>query len=384
MERDPSLIPQFNVMLLGPTFGAVSQNWTELKILLRPLRESIEAQGQIVHVKEDEKKIYLPTLNGDFLIEVASADRPESLLGRGLDYVHITEADDIPDNVFYSYVLPMTHSPGRMGYMTVAGTPRRADSWFYTLFKQGGQDPDIESFQFTTFDNPLIDADEIYKDAEWMPDYLFRQEYLAETLEDVMAAFRNVDGCVSGEISPPEEGRGYVLGVDLGRAVDYTVIIPMDRERRRVMDMEHFNDPSWGVQKRKIRDAVEKWNNAPVVLDTANVGSAICQDLRESGVRVIEKNLHSPIEKEKIITPLTVALEKETVHFPQIPRLMAELKMYRRYSTNKQGDALKRASFSAPRGRHDDCVIALALALDGCPKQNKMVSFSGVYANLGR
>ena len=241
------------------------------------------------------------------------------------------------------------------------------------------------AFHFTTFDNPYVYKDDIYKDAEWMPDYLFRQEYLAERLDDVMAAFRNVDNCAVGETEEPSDGRAYVLGVDLGRAVDFTVIIAVDKERRRVMSMEHFNDPSWGVQKNKIIAASQKWNKAAVVLDTANIGSPVGQDLREAGVTVIERNLHSPIEKDRIVEQLALALEKETVHFPPLPRLVAELKMYRRISVSKAGDALKRASYRAPRGRHDDCVIALALALDGCKNTIlEGVSIGRAYANLAR
>lgn len=366
-ERPEWLVPKLNFVYLAPTYGAASQNWIELKEFLHPLKSA----GIEVRVREDEKKIVLPTHDGECIIELSSADRPESLLGRGIDLLGITEADDVPDVVYESYVRPMLRRAGRKGCAVIVGTPRREESYFHNLFK-AGENPaveDVESFHFTSFDNPYVDPDSIYADLQTMPAHLWRQEYLAEVQADAQAAFQNIDSCIGGAEEDPIENHSYVIGLDLGQKVDFTVAIVMDRERRRAVKLDRFSKIDWPAQKTRIAELSQKYNKAVVVIDSANVGSSFSQDLTHAGITVKDVNFHSVKEKERVVNALALALEKETVKFPSsmLP-LIAELKMYRRIAVNKKGEALKVPTMRAPYGKHDDCVIALALALDGCPR----------------
>ena len=59
---------------------------------------------------------------------------------------------------------------------------------------------------------------------------------------------------------------------------------------------------------------------------------------------------------------LAIALEQGSVSYPRIPELINELKAYE-YRPAKAGGG---HTFGAPSGYHDDCVMALALALWGC------------------
>jgi hypothetical protein len=361
------LMPALNFMILGPTFGAVTQNWIELKEFSRPLGDA----GLVKQIKEDEKKVilYLPNDN-ECIIEVCSADRPESLLGRGLDLLHVTECDDISDIVFNSYVRPMLRRADRKGYAIFAGTPRREESWMSTLAKEGQKgNGEIEYFHFTSFDNPYADHEAILRDMETMPNYIARMEYYAERMADVQSAFQNISACIQGIPEQPIENHQYVVGIDLGRSIDYTVQIAMDKATRRAVAFERFDDKSWEVQERKMVEFCKKWNNPLVIMDTSNVGMAIYQYMGKQGFRTKGINLHSGIEKKRILDNLALAMEKETVHFPKdFKVLIKELSIYKRIAANKWGQPIDNIKFRAPIGQHDDAVVALALALDGCPR----------------
>lgn len=366
------LQPKLNFAYIGPTFSSIDNNWIEFKEFLRPVREAFESTGCEIKVTEDEKRIILPVHDGECHIRLYSADKPDSILGRGLDLCVVTEADSIIDDVFDRYVRPMLRSPGRKGYLMLISSPKREDSYFKRMWDAGQlKIADIESWQFPTTDNPYIDAEAIMAELATMPDHIFRSEYLAEWQSNADAAFRNVDGCVGGTLEEPVKGRAYVIGLDLGKAVDFTVAVVMDKERRKVVDIDRYSKIDWTIQKSKVIALVEKYNDALVAIDSANVGSMFSADLKQSKLRVKEVNFHSTIEKERIINGLALALEKETVKIPQDQKtmpLIAELKLYKRIATNKAGNVMRYVSHRAPSGKHDDCVIALGLALDACPR----------------
>lgn len=360
--------PALQFMILAPTFGAGYQNWVELKEFSRPFAEA----GLVKQIKEDEKKVilYLPN-DKECVIEVCSADRPESLLSRGIDLLHVTECDDISDLVFYSYVRPMLRRAGRKGYAMFCGTPRREESWMATLAKRGKnpEDKEVDYFNYTSFDNPYADHEGMIRDMEDIPNYIIRMEYFAERMADVQSAFQNINACIKGLPEQPIDNHQYVIGIDLGRSIDYTVQIAMDKATRQAVAFERFDDKSWEVQERKMMEFAKKWNNPLVIMDTSNVGMAIYQYMGKQGFRTKGINLHSGIEKKRIIDNLALALEKETVHFPRdFKVLIKELSIYKRVAANKWGQPIDNIKYRAPIGQHDDAVVSLALALDGCPR----------------
>jgi hypothetical protein len=372
-QRPEWLVPKIEVLYLGPTFSSVKNNWTWLKYFLEPIKKGFEQAGKKVVVREDEKLIVLPLHDGEAHIELMSLDNPGSILGRGVDLAIVTECDSIPNNIIDHYLFPMLNRPGRKGLSLFLGTTRCSDdSWWIKLCKDGERGvPGVKTWHYTSLDNPHADKDKIMLQASVVSDYVFQTEYMAEYVGDSEAAFRNVDGCVGGALEEPVKDRAYVIGLDIGQKIDFTVAVVMDKERRKVVDIDRFSKIDWGIQKNRVIQLVEKYNNALVAIDSANVGSMFSADLKQSKLRVKEVNFHSTIEKERIINGLKLALEKETVKIPQDPKtmpLISELRLYKRISTNKQGQEMRYATHRAPIGLHDDCVISLGLALDACPR----------------
>jgi len=185
-----------------------------------------------------------------------------------------------------------------------------------------------------------------------------RSVHNCEFNEDSAGVFRGVDNCVHGSLKGKELGLTYVTGVDLAKSEDYTVVLTICRETHEVVAMQRFNQIDWSVQKEHIIGETKKYNSMAVV-DATGLGDPIVEDLIKSGVNVLPYHLTSPSKKE-LIDRLVIAIEQRLITFPNIEVLIDELKNYT-YEILPS----RNLRYTAPEGMHDDCVIALALAVYG-------------------
>ena len=299
-----------------------------------------------------------------------SADNPDNIRGFGFQGLVIDEAASIPRDVWH-YVLRPTIAQ-TLGWAVFVSTPK-GRNWFYDLFTRG-QDPgekDYASFTFPSKASPYFPAKEWDEAKRTLPEDVFRQEYMAEFLEDSAGVFRNVDGCL---IAPPDgtEARQVVIGCDIAKHTDWTVLIAMDAASGRCFAMERFNQLDWPIQKERIVTFARKWRGR-VILDATGIGDPIYDDLKWV-LPDIEPFKLTPMSKTELVQRLIVAIEQRQVSWPgevvtaktakrcdgDWEILTAEMKRYE-YSIGPTGGI----SYGAPSGYHDDCVMGLALANHG-------------------
>jgi len=218
-----------------------------------------------------------------------------------------------------------------------------------------------------------------------LPEDVFKQEYMAEFLEDSAGVFRGVDACLFQQEATEgtECARYVVIGCDIAKHTDWTVLIAMDAETGRCFAMERFNQLDWPIQKERIVTFARKWRGR-VILDATGIGDPIYDDLKRV-LPDIEPFRLTQGSKSELIQRLRVAIEQRQVGWPggrvsttknakdtkeregeilarggagaQWDVLTAEMKRYE-YDIGPSGGI----SYSAPSGFHDDCVMALALA----------------------
>jgi hypothetical protein len=292
----------------------------------------------------------------DSIIEFKSADNPDNLRGEGLRRVVIDEAARVKKEVFEEVVRPaISDTAGRVLFIS---TPK-GKNWFYDMWTKG-QDPLIreqyQSWKFPTADNPKVPEGDINEAKESLPQDVFSQEYLAEFLEDAAGVFRNVRRCAIGKPQEPVKGRKYYAGIDLARVTDFTVLIIFDEYGNQVY-MDRFNILDWQIQRRRLVDALQRYNNALALIDaTAMGGDIFLEDMRRD-YRWTEGYKFTNESKKQIIELLMISFEKERIKIFADPVLTNELGIFE-YKVNPSGTI----SYNAPDGYHDDAVIALALA----------------------
>ena len=197
-----------------------------------------------------------------------------------------------------------------------------------------------------------------------MPHRLFLQEVMAEFLDDESGVFRKVNLCTVGELLPSVLGRFYVMGIDLGRTHDFTVLTVIDSITRGVVAHERFTDIEWKEQKLKIQELAKKYNHALCWIDSTGMGEPIFEDLRDSGVSV-EPYKFNNTTKVALVKQLEIAIEQRQITWPkELEILTQEVKDYE-YQLTRMGNV----TYGAPEGKYDDCVISLGLAVWGLRNQ---------------
>jgi hypothetical protein len=222
---------------------------------------------------------------------------------------------------------------------------------------------DYASFTFPSKASPFFPEQEWEEARRTLPENVFRQEYMAEFLEDSAGVFRNIEGCLlrdEGRGSSEDCHRSVVIGCDVAKHTDWTVLVAMDAETGRCFAMERFNHLDWPIQKERIVSFARRYRGR-VILDSTGVGDPILDDLKRV-LPDIEGYKLTAASKVDLIQRLIVAIEQRRVSWPggvcdQWDILTNELKRFE-YVIGPSGQI----SYGAPSGFHDDCVIALALA----------------------
>lgn len=293
---------------------------------------------------------------GPALIEFRSGERPERLVAEGIRRWWADEAGTIKRQVIEESVLPAGIDHKAPGLLS--GTPKGRN--LFHEWKVKGEDPNEANFYTfggSSYCNPFIDSDEIDMIASSMPERVYRQEIMAEFLEDEGAVFRRIRDAVQhgGTSSAPT----VVIGVDLGRHQDFTVLHGLD-ENGRTTHWERFRDVSWPLQKRRIIAAAKK-TDALVVIDATHgsVGDPIAEELEERGLRVYPFQFTAST-KRALVDGLSIAIEQALIGLPDEPILHNELEIFE-YEITPAGNV----KYHAPEGLHDDAVMACALAWYG-------------------
>ena len=194
----------------------------------------------------------------------------------------------------------------------------------------------------------VIDADEIEQAKSMLPDNVFKELYLAEPSDDGGNPFgqQSIQNC----IMPLSNAQPAVFGIDLAKHVDWTVVIGLD-VRGNVCVFDRFQAP-WEETVRRLAQHI---GYTSALVDSTGVGDPIVERLQRDLPNVAGFNFSSP-SKQKLMEGLALAIQTEQVHYPE-GAIVSELEAFA-YEYTRTG-----VRYSAPDGLHDDCVMALGLAV---------------------
>lgn len=229
------------------------------------------------------------------------------------------------------------------------GTPK-GRNYFHQLFVKGQTgEPGWKSWRFATVDNPFIDPAEVEDAEQGLPEAAFKQEFLGEPADDAGNPFGldAIRDCIAPLSSRPVVAWGW----DLARAVDWTAGVGLDAEGRTAA-FERFQHP-WEPTIRQIRDAT---GQVPALVDSTGVGDAVVEALQKGSAGNYEGFKFSSQSKQQLMEGLAVAIQRRAVRFPAGP-IVHELEAFQ-YEYTRTG-----VRYEGPPGTHDDCVMALALAV---------------------
>jgi len=283
-------------------------------------------------------------------LECKSIDNVNSLLGEELDLCISDEASRFPPDIYERYISARLAS--RQGKHFAISTPF-GKNWFYRNHLKADA-----AFQFSSRDNPHFPESEWERAKSILPEMIFKQEYEAKFLDDAASVFRGINECISDNcLRDVEAGHSYLMGVDIGKVEDFTVVTVIDRQTNNVVYIDRFNKIDYPFQKARIVSIAQRYNRARVVIDSTTIGAPIKDDLERSGVYIDDFKFSNKTKRE-LIEKLSIFIEQKSLKIPNDPILIDELESFG-YRLTESGNI----TYSAPHGQHDDTVCSLALAV---------------------
>lgn len=250
------------------------------------------------------------------------------------------------------------------GWVVFVGVPR-GNNWGARLWRQAHSLPGWRAITATTYENPFIPREQIDARKRELTDRMYRQEILAEIIDDAGAVFRDVSEAATA--LPQEygiEGHVYVGGVDIARNNDYSVVTIIDVTLNEVCYMGRFNQLGLEFQEERILSICDRFNPSTLVVEETGIGMQMAERLgtRGQNVRAFKTGSSS---KDVIIMALSAAIEKKELKLlpfehPVGKIAIGELQQYE----GRQG-ANGNWVYGAPSNSHDDCVMSIAFALHG-------------------
>ena len=133
--------------------------------------------GHPVITSSHINNLQIKLINGA-TISLKGSDRPETMRGVSLKCLVMDEYADMKPEVFEQILRPALAD--QKGTALFIGTPMGRNH-FYELYKYAelDDDPTYKSWHFTSYDNPLLDPEEIDVAKKSMSSYAFRQEFMA-------------------------------------------------------------------------------------------------------------------------------------------------------------------------------------------------------------
>ena len=217
-------------------------------------------------------------------IALKGADRPETMRGVSLSFLCMDEYADMKPEVWEQILRPALAD--QKGDAMFIGTPMGRNH-FYDLFQYASlsEDEQWKGWHFTSYDNPLLDKEEINAAKKSMSAFSFRQEFMASFEAAGGELFKEEHIKFSEE--EPDGGQFYIA-VDLAGFADVQTattktnrldqtsiaVVKAGTEGWWVADIIHGR---WGVEKtaRKIFEAVRDYRPIAVGIEKGALKNAV-------------------------------------------------------------------------------------------------------------
>lgn len=331
------------------------------ELAFAPLKSEIPGDLLAAKPKESPPR-EIRLVNGSRLVFKSAASQGR---GRGLDHVVIDEAGEVGNrqNGYWPEVIRPSLSD-TAGTALVIGTPK-GRNFFFDL-KQRGDDPDdgeVNTHTATTYDNPYVPDAEVEGARSTLPERVFRQEYLAEFVDESGTVFTYDTRPYAVEDVTGREP--YTTGVDLARTSNYLVAVTLDSDGM-IAGFMRRRGGSWAEAQRALEGYLAAYPGEAYLDATRD--NKVIEDLSRSvaGSVQVEPVRFTPQAKADLVENLAARLETGDIVLPEdggptedrpTDVLLRELDLFT-YDTTPSGNV----RYHAPEGYNDDAVDALALA----------------------
>ena len=348
------------VLEAAPVFDQTSAFWRYCKRIAAPLIED-----GLVHKNETDRTMEF----GKGRIRSKTAWDADSLRGDYADLLILDEFSQMKPDAWNEVGAPMLLDND--GDAVFIGTPKRKNHFHSLYVRAVGDDTGRwRAWHGSSLDNPYLSKAALADITADMTEDAYKQEILAEFLDNEGAVFRNLAACISAPPTTPDAHAGHelVAGLDWAKQNDFTAISILCKPCAREVARDRFNKIDYHFQRDRLRALYDRWHVTRIIGEANSIGGPNIEELQRDGLRV------QPFEttgtsKPPLIESLSLAFERAEIQWQSDPIWTAELEAYEMRVSPTTG----RTSYSAPDGVHDDTVIARALALYGVQRRGMFI-----------
>lgn len=405
-ERSIDVNPPVLWWIVAPNMRLARQNWRDLKKLL-PV--------ELVY-RMSLSDLTIETINGG-IIEVHSADDPETLVGVGLDIVTITEAARIRDlDTVWANLRQRLDSPGRgpnsTGGVAIINSTPKGRTYFYRLCQMGDKksslySPSYETFHFSTWDNPfmavkrytIVGQDAMGNDITYedeirmgMTDTRYRQDYLAEFIMEINAVFPHYERVLVrpdsrkddkiaefwAEWEKVEPFEIYTIGYDPASKGDGRPLV-IRNSKGKVVKIDLMHRLGYDAQWDKIAMYSTLYNGASVNFGQTGLGETIGSQLVKRGLNVNPINEQGN-NKAKLVEDLAIVVEQQWCQIPWSNEVEKQLQDY--VSTDRPGRSTQ--YHNATDSGHDDIISALYFCFSDFQTPTIILPWVGIVGGINK
>ncbi len=268
-----ALLDGKQVLYAAPVAKQTDAFWRKCK---RYLAEGIRA-GKL-EKKETNRTLSFPASGGE--IRCQTAYDADTMRSGEADLLILDEWALMAVDAWDKVGAPMLAD--RNGDALFISTPCRRNHHF-EFFQRGLADGERwASFVYPSTANPYLSAEALADLAADMTEDAYRQEILAEFLENEGAVFRKLDACLKAPAARPEDHAGHwiVAGVDLAKQHDFTAVHIGCATCHVELATDRFNKVDYLFQVKLFRSIFEKWHVAYALVDSTGVGDPIVEMLQ--------------------------------------------------------------------------------------------------------
>lgn len=286
-----------------------------------------------------------------------TGDDPKSMQGERVTAAFVEEAQDMNEDAWKMLIPALIDSNGVLFTIGVPWGRNR----FRTLFKLG-KNPDEEGYysaSVTTLANPNITQRMLDDMMATMTEIEIRAHIYAEWVDEYGAVFRRPEDLFDWEDDREPVGP-YVMGVDVGKLHDFTVMYVIDIPTMKVVARDRFNKFDYPAQADILAQHYYTWLPRFISLDATGVGEAMQDLLRERGCAISPFKFTVETKQSMVGTLIKAAETKLLKCMKDDNTLRTELELFEGKLVASPGGT--RVAYEAADGAHDDCVMALGLA----------------------
>ena len=305
--------------------------------------------------KRNDSELVITFVNGS-LLQLKGADNPDTLRGSGPVGVVL---DEFATMKFEAWQVIEPILRANDGWAWFIGTPK-GKNHLWEFYQRGLQEhKEWKSFFLTADNSGLFTSDQLEETKKSMTQKMFSQEMMCDWLENEGTVFRGVREDMKSKVESPKGGHLYVIGCDLAKVTDYTVLTVYDRIHNNQVYQERFQKIEWPFQKAKIAALSKHYNNALTIIDATGLGDPIADDLIRQGIPVEPFKITEQTKKE-LIEKLSIWIEQKKCLLLPLHETLEEFDNFS-YEIGPTG----KIRYQAREGFHDDIVISHALAIHG-------------------